>query len=493
MMNTTKYLSRPKSLDSAFPWILALLAVAYVAFHWSNPMTPFPDSGGYIEFSPVRTAGYPVFIDAVEAVFGSVDAVPKVQLVIAAAAVAFLGWSIFRAFGTVLFALAPVAMLMLFPQIPDAHGGILTESLFISLLCALAGCVALTTRRPTWYWIAAAALACGLAIAIRPAGVSLLIVWPLLFWLIWRRCDGRRMAALALAAIVPIAFCLIVESVLWRAYHDSESRPNLSYRHLFAKALIIESEPSLSDPELARVVSMGREVMAPGRELIAAAPSHYARTRLLVDFEVAAQHSAYRGIFQPGINAIAEARGIDEYDVLGKVIRPAMLSAPVAWFKNALAHYLGLWFPYWAYISPEILAEYQAYIQSAEPASIFEYNPIFFHKEPPGATLALLLRLTLGAGLLVSTLTVGLAAWQRFRKGEQDGRLIAAAVCGLAIHAHFLTVGLLGVVATRYAGAMAPLLAVCGILLASWVIEYARSAAGRFFARHRSSVRGGNQ
>ena len=393
-------------LVAAFPWLLALLAVGYVAFHWSDPVTLAPDSGGYLRFSEHRTAGYPLFLRAVEALLGTTDAAQKVQLSIAAAAFAFLGWSVHRAFRSPFFALAPVVALMLYPRIADLHGYILTESIFISLLCLLIGCIVLSAHRPTWQWMAVAALVCGLAITVRPAALSLLVVWPFLFWLTWKRCEGRRLA-LAAAVVAPIALCLVAENVIWHVSHDSDSRPNLADRHLFAKALIIEPGPSLSDPELAGIVAMGRDVMAPGRELIAGAPSHYARTRLLVDFEVAAQHSTYSRVFSPAVREVASRRGLDEFDLLAQIGRPAMLSAPVAWTRNALAHYLGLWFPYWAYVSPTILQEYQEYIASAEPDELFDDSPIFGYKEPPGSRLAFAVRTTLGAGLLGPVHTKG--------------------------------------------------------------------------------------
>ena len=459
-MTTTDYFRRLKSRDAAIPWLLVLLAVGYVAFYWPNPVELYPDSNGYLTFSEHRTAGYPVFVMLVKAVFGTVDAVPKAQLVIAASAFSFLGWSLHCAYRSPFIAVAPVALLMLYPQIGYVHSYILTESLFISLLGLLAGSLALITWRPTWYLVAVAALACGLAITVRPAAYSLLVIWPFLFWFNWRRFDRQRTALVA-AVIVPIAVCLVVETVIWHVHHDSEHRPNLGDRHLFAKALIVEPEPQIPDPELARVLAEGRRVMAPGRELIADAPSHYARTRLLVDFEVAAQHATYRRAFGPVVRAIAERRGVGEYEVLAQMGRPAMLNAPAAWLGNALAHYKGLWFPYWAYVSPSILNEYQLYIEDVEPSILFNDRPIFRHKEPPGPVLRILLRLTMGVGLLITTMALGIAVlqWLFWRCRSPDGRLVVAALCGLAVHAHFLMVGLLGVVATRYAGAMGPLLA----------------------------------
>ncbi len=473
-MDVTRYLSRPKSLDAAFPWILALLAVGYVAYHWSNPVETVTDSGSYLDFNSLRTATYPIFLDLVTAVFGTVDAVAKAQLVIAAGTFAFLGWSLYRAFGSALFALAPVAALILHPQIASFHSAVMTESLFISLLCLLIGFSALTSSRDgLWGWTVSAALSCGLAITVRPAGVSLLIIWPVLFWLIWRRLDGRRVV-LAVAVIAPIALCLIVENTLWHAYHESSSRPSLADRHLFAKALMVESEPSLSDPELARLAATGRLVTAPARELIADAPSHYAQVTLLSNFEGEVQW--WREL-DSEINEIERQRGISQSDVFAQVGRTAMLNAPLAWIGNALTHYFGLWSR--AYVTPAIYEEYQTYIENAEP------NPLvpngFSRSADPLSPIQRLSSSLMATGLLISTLAVGLAAWQRLRHGDPDARLVVAAVCCLAIHTHLLTAGLFGIMATRYAVAMGPFLAVCGVLLASWTIEYARNAAAARF------------
>ena len=344
------------------------------------PLTLAPDSGGYLNFSEHRTAGYPLFLRAVEALFGTTDAATKVQVVLAASAFAFLGWSVHRAFRSPFFAIAPVVALMLYPRVANLHGYILTESIFVSLLCLMIGAIALSAHRPTWQWFAFAALACGLAIAVRPAGLSLLVVWPLLFWLIWRRCEGRRLA-LAAAAVAPIALCIVAENVIWHAYHDNDSRPSLADRHLFSKALIIEPEPSLSDPELAGIVAMGREVMAPARALIAGAPSHYARASSVSRSsrsQVSTRHT--RSVFSPKVRAVAGQRGLEEHRVVAQIGRPAMLSAPIAWVGNALTHYTGLWSrAFFTLRDPE--TSFSRTSTEAEPNELFEADFGLYAKE----------------------------------------------------------------------------------------------------------------
>ena len=69
---------RRARIVATFPWLLALLAVGYVVLHWSEPVALVPDSGGYLQFSEHRTAAYPLFLRAVETLFGTTDAAQKV-------------------------------------------------------------------------------------------------------------------------------------------------------------------------------------------------------------------------------------------------------------------------------------------------------------------------------------------------------------------------------------------------------------------------------
>ena len=137
----------------------AVMAAAYVAWFWSNPIgggawSPFGDDPmygdaiGYIHFNRYRTAGYPVFLDLVAAVFGSVEAAPRVQLALAAASVWLLAWSAARAAAAP--GLAPALALVLFAvsSATRFHAYILSEALFVPLLCVMAGLLALAAARP---------------------------------------------------------------------------------------------------------------------------------------------------------------------------------------------------------------------------------------------------------------------------------------------------------------------------------------------------------
>ncbi len=282
---------------------------------------------------------------------------------------------------------------------------------------------------------------------------------------------------MVVAVTVPVTFCLIGESLAWHAHHDSGARPNLADRHLFAKALVIEPEPRMADPELAAIVATGRDVIAPARALTASAPSLFARSTLLGRFEVTAQYETYGKAFSPLVMDLARRRGIEEYRLLAQIGRPALLSEPVAWAGNAITHYLGLWSR--AFATPVIRKEFQSYIDRADANPLFERIAPFPLGVPPGSWLGFAFRVAMGVPALIILVAVALAVWQRLRRTGPDSRLEVAAMGALAVHSHLLFVGTLGVMEGRYADAMAPMAAAAGALLAGWALNGLRRPASR--------------
>ena len=447
------------------------MAAGYAAAAWSTPAVLTPDSRGYLEFHNARTSGYPIFLEAVRSISDGDAAVPNAQVLLAAAAFAFLGWSVRRAFGSLLAGVALAALLMTIPDLTELNAQVMTESVFVSLLCVTLGCLALTARRPDWRTTAAAALACGLAITVRPAAISLLPLFPIALWLIWPRTAGQRMRLTA-AAVIPIALCIGAESAIWQTRHGAGAPDGLVNRHMFAKALLIAPDPRLNDPGLAAALDYGRAAMEPGRELIAGAPNLQTRALLLRNFEVAAQYPTYFRELAPTLWPIWDERGIEEDDFLGQAGWAAMRGAPGAWALNALTHYWGLWTAYWAY-RPDFIASYKAYTEDLEKTDLFADARVFQTLPQSGRRV----RLMMLAGLAVSLAATALAAGRRLRGSARaaDGRLAAAALSGLAVHGHFLLIGLTGVATPRYALVMLPALALCGFLLINWAMEQAWS------------------
>ena len=443
------------------PWTLAAVAAAYVAILWSNPFGTAlytPDSRGYIQFAAHRTAGYPLFLDFVTALFGTLGAVPRAQLLLAAAGFAFLGWSIQRAFGAPRLALLVTLSLFGNPEIARLHGAIMTESLFVSLLCVMTGAMAMLVTRPAVLPAALSALTCGTAAMVRPAGVSLLPIWPILLWFLWGRYAGQRVR-LAVAVVVPLALCGIAESVAWQASHPGRSaRTSLANMHLFAKALMMESLPVIRGDEVDRFLGTAREAVAPAREFVAGGPDWQTRLLLLTRYEAASQ----RRWFRDEVEELSERRDVSFNRLLGEVGWRATVGAPVAWASNAFAHYVGLWGLY-ELLTPAAFQRYAAYVQPTRRIPFFDGR--LLPRNLPRYAAVWPIRVVMGVGFLATVVAVGVAVARRLRGMELDDRLVLAAVCGLLVHGHFVFVGLFGIALARYSLAVWPLLALCGLLL----------------------------
>ena len=446
------------------PWLLIAFAVGYTAYFWSNPhgfkLNYGPDSLGYLQFEPYRTAGYPVFLDLVIAAFGTVAAVPKAQVVLSAAALAFLGWCIHRAFRASLLALIPICVPFIRGELAQYQAMIMTESLFVSLLCAMAGTLILLIARPTYRLAAASALACGLAIAVRPAGLSLLPIWPIVLWFIWRRCAGRR--RMVAAVVAPIALCFATESLLWRTEHGLGLRPSLAGRHLYQKALIMAPDPIIPDDALGSFAVEDRALFAPARVLIANAPDFQTLILLLKNFERAADSMVARRCIT--WNEKKYVFRAANYQIVRRVGWASVMASPLAWATNALAHYWGYWTAYSSY-DLDFIHRFYAYIKPLD-----EY-PHLKSVDLPKKRVGPNRRWLMAALLLASLLALGLASWQRLRGDSRmpDGRLVVACLCGLMIHGHLLAISLFGFVHMRYAFSMWPLMVLCCVLLLDWI------------------------
>ena len=472
--------SHRSRLDALFPYLL-LLAVAGSFLLWDRTTYHAGDSHSYLTFHPTSTATYPLFLDAVAAFFGTVEVVGQIQLVLAAIALVFFGFAMRRAFNAPLMSLILVAFFGNWPHLTLQHSHVMTESLFVSCIYVLLGFLMLLLRRPSWSTAASASLACGLAITLRPAGVTLAPLLVVALWLIWHQCaDNRKVIAAAL--ILPVALCLWGESALWKAHHNQHYRPNGANMHLFAKALLITPAPTVADAELARMIAHGREVMALGRELVESAPSLQAKIYLLVKFEVTAHHKTYWRAIAPLMQSVAATRGQTDNDLRGEAGRAVLMSEPASWLGNGLTHYWGMWSSFWIF-DPQFVASFQAYVEDVKDVKDVAEHGLVADTQaldvlsPSGSVRHLRLPKVwfdevfywlMLVSFAVSFLAIGPALWQRFLRGVADRELALAAVCALAVHAHFLLCGFVGSAADRYAIVMLPMAAVCGTLLTSW-------------------------
>ena len=488
--------------ERRLPWLFLLAAAAYGAVFWSEPIgagrwSPLGesaivagDSESYRNFGHARWAsrwaGYPVFLDLVGAFSQSPEAVPRAQLLLAAFSVAFLAWSLLRTLAAPWLSLLVAALLFAGCALARFHAYLVSEAVFVPLLTLLAGVVARAAVRRSWWLFAAAAALLGLAVTVRPSAMFLLAIAPGLLFLYWRRGPGgdgsaRGARLLPAALLLPVALALVVENRVWsRAYPDLERRPNIANRHLFAKALLLPSEPPASgDPEVDGFFADARRTLAPIRAALAEAPDAHLRSVLLGRAEHAAQHPTYFRLFQARVVALAAERGVPPDRLLGALGRSALLAAPGEWLDNARVHYVALW-THDALHDEDFALRHRAYAAGfgdSFPDSVLLREARLRDPVPPSRQLpGWALFLSRAAALAVfaaSLLALGIAAGQRFRRGagSVSPEIVVAAVSAAAVQGYFLLIAFFNFGKMRYAAAMWPLSTLCGLLVLRWAFR----------------------
>ena len=486
--------------DRAAPWLLLAGAVAYAAWFWSDPigegawsphgpeMIQPGNSTSFLEFGEprwaTRWAGYPMFLDAAGRLFGGLAAVPRVQLLLAAGSVWFLGSAARRVFRSPGFALLLAGGLFAVSAGVRFHAYILSEALFVPLATAMLGALLLFARRPTALPLLAASALGGLAVTARPAGALVLLVWPVAAWLFRRRTSGRRLR-FAAAAALPLAACFLGETAAWnRAYPGLPDRPSIVDRHLFAKALVIPSgAPETGDPEWDAFFREARGRAAPLRRAVAEAPGFSLRSILLRRVEHALQHPTYLRLFRGPAEELAERGGVPASARLGQSGLAALLGAPSEWAANAAIHFVGLWtLP--TLHTARFAGELSAYAEDLPGRRIAREARLAApisgsRRAPPG--VAALVRLAGAASFAACLAALFLAVRHRIRGGaaEPDLRLCGAALAAVMALGYFLVTAALNFSSLRYSAAMWPFLWVCAAEIGRRAFLGARRGAHR--------------
>ena len=479
----------------ATPWLLLAGALAYVAWFWSDPigdgawsphgpgMIQPGNSTSFVEFGAprwaTRWAGYPSFLDAVRRLSGGLAAAPRVQLLLTAGATWFLGYAAHRVYRSPGFALSLTGGLFVLAAGVRFHAYILSEALFVPLAMGSLGAALLFSLRPTAPRLLAGAALGGLAVAARPAGALLLLVWPVAAWLLWPRTGGRRLR-LAAALVLPLAVCFLAENAAWnRAYPDRGRRPSVVAHHLFAKALLIPSgKPATGDPEWDAFFREARRRVAPFRRAAAEAPGFFLRSILLRRAEHELQHRTYLRLFRGSAEELAARNGLPVNARLGAMSLDALLAAPSEWAANAAVHFVGLWtLPtlHTADFARRLSARAGALPDDADLRSAELAAPISGPLRIPGPA-APFVRLAGIASFAACLLSLFLAFRERFRRGagEMDPRLVGAALAAVAALGYYFVVAVFNFSSIRYAAAAWPFLLFSGAEIGRRALAAAR-------------------
>lgn len=461
------------------------LAAGLLPFLWAGAlMTWRPEARGvqwdvdsFVNFAPFRTAGYPGFLKAVEAMTGSLAAVPALQVVLFAAAASGLLLATWFATRSRL-ATALAALLFLGnPVTAMFHLKTMSDSLALTLAVAFMACAFAAHRTPTAWILVAMGLCAGWATAIRPASIALALAGLAFLWMSWPR-DRSAAALRALAFLVPFAGCLLAENVVYHRYHPV--RETVATRHLLAKSMLLPQPPAM-DGELGDIASGLHAAYAPVRDLIASLPTYGTRWYMNTRYEVTGQWVLYD---TPSVVARTGELGHDV--AMGAIAKASLHQFPLQHLRHAIENWFALWYVT-DMLNPEE-GRVIAALAARDPPVPFAGKVDVLPNRPATAWSHVVQPLFL-AGMLAPLLVLGFA----FRRGEatrEDPFLTLAAMMSIYVLAQSAIVAFTAVAISRYALAIFPFAWLCGGLLALSLLrpETLLGALRRRGGRGRTSI-----
>ncbi len=300
-----------------------------------------PDSISYLRWSAIRTPGYPLFLQAVLAVFGDARWIVPVQLNLLLLSFAILGWSVgclFRSRTVGLLIALP--LLVTSPLLSESYM-VMAEALFIALVCVHVAAVLWLIRTKSGWAGFIAGLTMALAITVRPAGYALLVGVPVLLFLLHghsRRAQGFLLGGLGLALLAAMA-------VQYARFGTVGTQSFGGIALIGHVAPVITEDVTNEYPAL--TASIARRLAPDVQHLRDLFPllEHWQVTeqtynQLLYE-HILPEIGAYVDRTEPGLSG--ESRAIRGNEVALAIAASAIRKRPVWYAWHTLAHYTGLW------------------------------------------------------------------------------------------------------------------------------------------------------
>ncbi|MBL8670637.1 MAG: hypothetical protein JNK11_08305 [Alphaproteobacteria bacterium] len=463
--------ARPLALPAAYALIAAAACVAALAMGPGGPILT-PDSSSYMTAQPIRPIGYPAFLHAVIALFGSIAAVPALQVVAYGTAAAALATACAR-----LVRSAAVGLTLLLLLVGNAavlrHGFmVMAEAPHLVALLGMLAAAATHLRTGSRSALATASACVGAGILIRPVDMALVAGLVALAWPALRRASGMivpgRAAFLGtsiLALCLPAAGLWAAGTVIQQARHGSSVTGSFFGFSLLGKVapLLVTGAPSEHPAIRGAIVPLA----APYRAAMQTGAGWLADQII----DIAAYNPLlYRYAWDAAVEAARAQRcgaAAAAACAVGSIDRAAVTAfgldfvtrRPAAYAEAVAQSYLGLWVP------PPFVTQAEAdLIRSsfARAAASVPLDPVTLHIYP--LPMVILVRCGLALAFLSSWLA--LAAWLAFpRSCDPIGRmLMLGAVAAAATHAVFLATAGLQPALPRYAIGMWPTVAILAVL-----------------------------
>ncbi|HZL30470.1 MAG TPA: hypothetical protein VFC54_05345 [Pseudolabrys sp.] len=260
------------------------------------PYTPLiePDSKGYIDFDPLRSAFYPAFLYLCRAAGLSLVQTTWVQLAIFGAALGYL-LSALRRIDVPRYMLAALVLLLAANVLFSSfHRSILTESLYFSGTAVLLGLWLDYFRSGQGRFLFLAGLILGLMIGVRPAGIGVVPMQLLAAWL--RRPPQMISKWLMVAlAVAPVMIGAGSERVLYRAVHVDKSESTTPNLLIGMAAMLVQPNMKFTGPRAQTLTQLSTrldETYGPTQKYLADAPTISVRVQLSAAYQALSQFRA---------------------------------------------------------------------------------------------------------------------------------------------------------------------------------------------------------
>ena len=336
--------------NNLFLAVLALLTFVSSLLLPSTTRLLHPDSSGYIDFFEFRTSFYPVFLD-IFSYFGlSIEQIPIVQVLIFSLSLYYLLRSLsnmcIKKISIFLYVVALVGNIWFI----SLHKAILTESLYISLnIIAVSSLINFLFNGHIKH-LFLFSLTIGLAMGVRPSGVALVALMPIILLSAYIRFKKFNWSWIAVL-IVPLFLTQIAERGLHYKYHGKINRTSIMDPIIFGKGAMIEGSFQYSGPYKNILEEYSSEVDLEFREVrsfIEKIPFFWLKNQSLPNYELYAQFQLLRNRH----DFYAEKASVSKHEIMRELGKQRIYNGIDQLIKNSLYYYAGSWglrvttFPY---------------------------------------------------------------------------------------------------------------------------------------------------
>lgn len=300
-----------------------------------------PDSGGYVDFAPNRTAIYPFFLRASAKLGLSLQAITYFQVAVFCGGLMVLLSALERARIKRVWLVLFVILLGANAYYASFQRTILTESIGFTAIAIATAFLLDYLRTGRTLWLALGGLFIGLTIGIRPGGIVLAPMLVLAAWLKWRRRDVS-IVMFILALAVPPSLGVAVERLMHRIEHGARTDSILPYVLVGKAAMLVKNDTVFTGPDSAALGMLGQklnEAYKPAHAFLRGLPSWIAWPVLTAFYEAAGQFQ----VINKDIDRLSNETGASPDRLREELGKQAIRSNLAGYLKLTLTHYLGQW------------------------------------------------------------------------------------------------------------------------------------------------------